>query len=92
MAAVTVLSDSILSPIYDEMMEWDAMILVFWMLSFKPVVSLSSFTLMNRLFSSSFCYKGSFFCMSEVADISAGKLDSSLWITQSSISHDVFFI
>ena len=31
----------------------DAMILVFWMLNFKPVFSLSSFTFINRLFSSS---------------------------------------
>ena len=30
-----------------------AMFLVFWMLSFKPTSSLSSFTFMNRLFSSS---------------------------------------
>ena len=31
----------------------DAMILVFWMLSFKPTFSLSSFTFIRRLFSSS---------------------------------------
>ena len=31
----------------------DAMILVFWMLSFKPTVSLSSFTLIKRFFGSS---------------------------------------
>ena len=31
----------------------DAMIFVFWMLSFKPTFSLSSFTFINRLFSSS---------------------------------------
>ena len=29
------------------------MILIFWMLSFKPVVSLSSFTFIKRFFSSS---------------------------------------
>ena len=41
-------------PIYlHEVMEPDAMILVFWMLSFKPVFSLSSFTFIKRLFSSS---------------------------------------
>ena len=34
-------------------MESDAMIFVFWMLSFKPLFSLSSFTLIKRLFSSS---------------------------------------
>ena len=31
----------------------DAMIFIFWMLSFKPTVSLSSFTFIKRLFSSS---------------------------------------
>ena len=38
-------------PICHEVMELDAMILVFWMLSFKPTFSLSSFTLIKRLFS-----------------------------------------
>ena len=32
--------------------EPDAMMLVFWMLSFKPIFSLSSFTVFTRLFSS----------------------------------------
>ena len=32
---------------------WDQMILVFWMLSFKPTFLLSFFTLIKRLFSSS---------------------------------------
>ena len=36
-----------------EVMGPDAMILAFWMLSFKPAVSLSSFTFIKRLFSSS---------------------------------------
>ena len=36
-----------------EVMGPDAMILVFWMLSFKPIFSLSSFTFIKRLFSSS---------------------------------------
>ena len=45
---------SILSPsIYHEVMRLDAMILVFWMLSFNPTFSLSSFTFIKRLFSSS---------------------------------------
>ena len=45
---------SIVSPsICHEMMGPDAMILVFWMLSFKPTFSLFSFTFINRLFSSS---------------------------------------
>ena len=34
----------------------DAMILVFWMVSFKPAFSLSSFTFIKRLFSSSSFY------------------------------------
>ena len=39
-----------------EVMGLDAMILVFWMLSFKPTFSLSSFTFIKRLFSSSSLY------------------------------------
>ena len=41
------------SSICHEVMGLDAMILVCWMLSFKPVFSLSSFTFIKRLFSSS---------------------------------------
>ena len=41
------------SSICHEMMGQDAMILVFWMLSFKPTFSLSSFTFIKRFFSSS---------------------------------------
>ena len=45
---------STVSPsIYHEVMELDAMILVFWMLNFKPTFSLSSFTFIKMLFSSS---------------------------------------
>ena len=45
---------SIVSPsICHEVMGWDAMILVFWMFSFKPAFSLSSFTFIKRVFSSS---------------------------------------
>ena len=53
MAAVTICSDigapqnkvPIVSPsIFHEVMGPDAMILVFWVLSFKPTFSLSSFT------------------------------------------------
>ena len=45
---------STVSPsISHEVMGQDAMILVFWMLSFKPTFSLSSFTFIKRLFSSS---------------------------------------
>ena len=45
---------STVSPsICHEMMGPDAMILVFWMLSFKPAFSLSSFIFIKKLFSSS---------------------------------------
>ena len=45
---------STVSPsIFHEVMGRDAMILVFWLLSFKPTFSLSSFTFIKRLFSSS---------------------------------------
>ena len=67
----------------------DAMILVFWMLSFKPTFSLSSFTFIKRLFSSSSL--SAIRCISEV-DISPSNLDSSLCFIQSSISHDVLCI
>ena len=65
MAAVTICSDFAaqenkicycfnLFPIYmHEVMKPDAMILVFWMLSFKPAFSLSSFTVIKKLYSSS---------------------------------------
>jgi len=38
-----------------EVMQPDAMIFIFWMLSFKPTFSLSFFTFIKRLFSSSSC-------------------------------------
>ena len=40
-------------PICHEVMGLDAMILVFWMLSFQPAFSVSSFTFIKRLFSTS---------------------------------------
>ena len=40
-------------PVCHEVIGLDAMILVFWILSFKPTFSLSSFTFIKRLFSSS---------------------------------------
>ena len=46
-------SDTVSPSICHEVMGPDAMILVFWMLSFKPTFSLSSFTFIKRLFSSS---------------------------------------
>ena len=43
----------------------DVMILVLWMLSFKPTFSLSSFTFIKRLFYFlfMFCHKGGFICV-----------------------------
>ena len=50
------LTVSIVSPsIHHEVMGPDAVILVFWMLSFNPTFSLSSFTFIKRLFSSFLC-------------------------------------
>ena len=47
------ITDSTFSPsICHEVMGSDAMIFVFWILSFKPAFSLSSFTFIKRLFSS----------------------------------------
>ena len=71
---------STVSPsICHEVMGPHAMILVFWILSFKPTFSLSSLTFIKRLFSSSgFCCKGGVICLSEVTDISPGNLESSL--------------
>ena len=83
---------SIVCPyICHEVMGLDAMILVFWMLNFKPAFSLCSFTFIKRLFSSSpiFCHKGDVICVSEVIDISPFNLDSSLCFFQPSVSHDV---
>ena len=55
----------------------NAMILVFWKLSFKPAYSLSSFTFIKRLFSSSPSAKG--WCHLNIRGyyISPGNLDSS---------------
>ena len=72
----------------------DAMIFVFWMLSFKPAFSLSSFTFIKRLFGSS--------SLSAIRVVSSaylrlliflpGNLDASLCFFQPSISHDVLWI
>ena len=45
--------DTVSPSISHEVMGPDALILVFWMLSFKPTFSLSSFTFIKKLFSSS---------------------------------------
>ena len=70
---------------WHEVMGLHAMIIVFWMLSFKPTFSLSSFTFIKRLFSSllsavrmvSYAYK--------VIDISPGNLDSCFCFMQPDI-------
>ena len=78
-------------------MRLNAIFLVFWMLSFKPTFSFSSFTFIKRLFSFSslsairvVLYLH--ICISEVIAISPGHLDSSLCFFQPSISHDVLCI
>ena len=92
MAAVTICSDFRaqeeeichyfhLSPsICHEVMGPDAMILVFLIFSFKPVLSLSSFTLIKRLFSSSSLSASGVVIIhiSEVVDVSLTLLSSSL--------------
>ena len=80
-----------------EVMRPDAMILVFWVLSFKPTFSLSSFTFNKRLFSSSSLSAISVVSYAinnqyQVIDISPGNLDSSLCFFQPSVSHDVLCI
>ena len=64
-----------------KVMGLDAMIFVFWMLSFKPAFSLSSFTFIKRLFS---CFLPLGWChrISEVIAISPSNLDSSLSFSQ----------
>ena len=47
-------SDTVALSVCHQVMGPDAMVLAFWMLSFKPTFSLSFFTFIKRLFSSSF--------------------------------------
>ena len=66
--------------VWHEKMRLNAMILVFWMLSFKSAFSLSSFILVLRLFSSSLISViRVIICVSEIIDISPTHLESSLW-------------
>ena len=74
-----------------EVMGPDAMIFVFWMLSFKPTFSCLSFSFIKRLFSSP-SLSGGVICISEVADISPSSLDSSLCFIRPSVSHNVLCI
>ena len=84
---------STVSPsICHEEMGPDAIILVFWMMSFKPTFSLSSFTFTKRQvlqFLFTFYHKDGVICISEVIDISPRNLDSSLYFIQTGISHNV---
>jgi len=83
---------SIASPsICLEVMGPDAMILVFWMLSFKPAFSLCSFHFHQEAFSLLSAMSG-VICISEVTDISPNNLDSSLCFIQHGILHDVLCI
>ena len=68
-----------------EVMGLDAMILVFWMLSFKPTFSLSYCTIIKRLFSSSLlsAIRMVSSVYLEVVDISSHNLNSSLWLIHS---------
>ena len=85
---------SIVSPsVYREVMGLDAMIFVFWMLSFKPIFSLSTFTFFKRLFSSS--------SLSALRVVSSAYLRLLIFLLailipacffQSSVSHDVLCI
>ena len=50
---ISLLLSTVSPSICCEVMGPDAIVLVFWMLSFKPAFSLSSFTFLKRLFSSS---------------------------------------
>ena len=50
---IKIKSTTVSPSICHEVMGLDAMVLVFWMLSFQPTFSLSSFTFIKRLFSSS---------------------------------------
>ena len=78
-------------PICHKVMGLDAMIFVFWVLSFKPAFPLSSFTFIKRLWSYSSISALSVvvICISEVIDISPDNLNSSLWFMQPGIWHDV---
>ena len=88
-----IMSATVSPPICHEVLALDAIILAFRMLSFKPIFSLSSFSFIKRLFSSSsLSVKGWCHLQSEVIDISSGNLHSSLYFLQPSVLHDVLCI
>ena len=71
----------------------DAMILVFWMFSFKPAFSLLFHPYQEGLeFFFTFCHYSGIICISEIVDISPSSLDFSLWFIQPGILHDVLLI
>ena len=76
---------------WSELNWWD--VLIFWILIFKPVFSLSSFSFIKRFFiSSSLLSLKWYIYKSEVVAISLSNLDSSLWVIPPGISHDVLCI
>ena len=83
---------STVSPsIWHEVMGPDAMILVFWTLSFNQLFhSLLSLSTRGFLVPLHFCHKGG--VISEVIDISPCSLDSSLCFIQPSILQDILYI
>ena len=97
MAAVTIYSDFGVQdnkvshcfhcfPIYcHEVMGPDAMILVFWILSFKPAFSLFSFTLVKNLFSSTTLQP--IFFLFHLVLIPVFLSSSLLWLLESIICH-----
>ena len=71
-----------------EVMELDAMIFIFYMQSFRPAISLSSFTFIKKLFSSSSLSASRVvFSACQVIYIFPGNLNSSLCFIQPGISH-----
>jgi len=76
-----------------ELMGPDAMILVFWMLSFKPAFSISSFSfLRGSLVPLHFVPEGWYHLYTWGYWHFSGNLDSSLCFNQASISHDLLCI
>ena len=89
------LTGSFVSPsICQEVMIPNAVILVFWMLNFKPIFFTLLFHFHQEALSSSSIstIKGDVICISEVVDISPGSLDSSLCFIHPNVSHDVLCI
>ena len=76
-----------------ETMRPDAMIIVFWMLSFKPAFSLSYFIFIKKLFISSSLSVISVLLSAYLCYwYFSGNIESSLCFTHSGISHDVLYI